>query len=217
MGQVRLELGDCVDVLRTLDSNSIDAVVTDPPYGIDYQSSRMTSDKRLPKIQGDSSPYIWFLKDAYRVVKPGGCLLCFCRWDSQEDFRRSIELSGFKVKSQVIWDREHHGMGDLKASFSPRHDVIWFAIKGKFTFHSKRPASVIRSKRLPAGDLKHPNQKPVDLMQKLVESVTPENGVVLDPFMGVGTTGSACKNIDRNFVGIEIDEVYFDMACRDLL
>jgi DNA modification methylase len=209
--------GDCLDVLRTLPDNSIDSVVTDPPYGIDYQSCRrIDPTKRHPKIANDKRPFIWWLYDAYRVTKEGGALVCFCRWDVAEIFKIAIEVAGFTVKSQVVWDREVHGMGDLKSSFAPCHDIIWFATKGKFVFPSKRPKSVIRITRVSPESLVHPNEKPVELMIELVKSVTPPGGIVLDPFAGSGSTLVAAQREGFSFIGIECDPKYVEIARRRL-
>lgn len=205
--------GDCLEVLKTLDAESVDALVTDPPYGIDYQSSRrIDKTKRKPKILNDQRPFIWWLYDAYRIVKQGGALLCFCRWDTQEAFKMAIEVAGFTIKSQVIWDRGVHGMGDLSSSFAPQHDVIWFATKGKFVFPDRRPKSVIRSQRISGNDLVHPNEKPLDLMIQLVKAVTPPAGVILDPFLGSGSTGLAAKSEGFQFIGIEKEAEYVKIA-----
>lgn len=207
--------GDSLEKLRELAADSVDAVVTDPPYGIDYQSSRRTDRTKLkPKIANDLRPFVWWLPDAYRALKDGGGLLCFCRWDVAEAFRQAIEWAGFEIKSQVIWDREVHGMGDLHASFGPQHDTIWFAVKGKFKFPDKRPKSVIRSKRLSGDQLVHPNEKPVDLMQQMILAITPPGGIVLDPFAGSGSTLVAAKRLGFEFIGIERESEYCEIARR---
>ena len=205
--------GDCLEAMRHLGDESVDAVVTDPPYGVSYQSARRTdASKRKPVIAGDAHPFIWFLYDAFRVTKEGGALVCFCEWRHQETFRMAIQAAGFTIKSQAIWDRDWHGMGDLSASFAPQHDVIWFATKGKFKFAGNRPKSVLRHRRVAAEALVHPTEKPVPLMESLVNSVCPVGGSVLDPFAGSGTTGVACANTGRQFIGIERDDKYFAIA-----
>jgi site-specific DNA-methyltransferase (adenine-specific) len=205
--------GDCLDVLKTLPDNSVDSVVTDPPYGISYQSAwRTDTAKRKAKIAGDDNPFIWFLYDAFRVTRDGGGLICFCEWRHQEAFRMAISCAGYVIKSQVIWDRDWHGMGDLTSSFAPQHDVIWFAVKGKFTFPSGRPKSVLRYRRPSAEELVHPTEKPVDLMRDLVKHVTPPNGTVLDPFAGSGSTGKACALEGFGFIGIEREADYCAIA-----
>ena len=212
---MRLICGDCLDVLPTLDSESVDAVITDPPYGIDYQSARRTdSEARLPKVKNDKLPFIWWLYHAYRVTKSPGSLVCFCDWRVQDTFKMAIEAAGYDIKSQVIWDRGWHGLGDLNGQFAPQHDVIWFATKGKFVFKNGRPKSVIQSRRLAAQDLSHPTEKPVALMRHLVRSVTGFWDVVLDPMMGSGSTGTACAQERRDFIGIEMDGDYYKLAER---
>lgn len=210
-----LHHADCLDALRTIEAESVDAIITDPPYGIDYQSARRI-DKAdwKPKIANDKLPFIWWLYDAYRVLKWGGALLCFCRWDVQDVFKMAIECAGFEIKSQVIWDREVHGMGDLRGAFSPQHDVVWFASKGRFNFPGKRPASIIRSQRLSGNQLTHPNEKPLDLLAQLIGSTTHPGEVVLDCFLGSGVTGEAAIRSGRKFVGIEKSPEYFDLSRR---
>lgn len=208
-----LHLGDCLEILKQIPDQSVDLVLTDPPYGMDFQSDwKKDKSKRFPKIINDKKPFIWFLNDAFRVTKNGGAIACFTDWKNQETWRMAIEIAGFQIKSHVIWDRDVHGMGDLKSSFGPRHDVVWFATKGKFSFKNKRPASVIRSRR-PIGDsIIHPNEKPIELMESLIHSLSTQHDIVLDPFMGSGSTGVATKNLNRHFIGIEKDENYFEIA-----
>lgn len=205
--------GDCLELIKTVPDLSIDSVITDPPYGMDYQSAwRSDPGKRFKKIPNDKKPFIWFLYDAFRVLKDGGALICFSDWKNQESWRQAIEWAGFTVKSQVIWNREHHGMGDLAGSFAPMHDIIWFAVKGNYKLPGKRPKSVINSKRISGDKLVHPNEKPVDLIAELIKSVTPESGVILDPFLGSGSSGVAAVLNGFRFIGIEKDEKYFEIS-----
>lgn len=212
--QIEILQGDCMRLLPTIPDESVHAVITDPPYGIDFQSCRRSRAERLEKIANDERPFVWWLYEAYRVVKAGGCILCFCRWDVQESFKTAMEWAGFDVRSQVVWDRELHGMGDLKGSFSPQHDIIWFATKGKFEFPRRRPSSVVRVMRVPANVMMHPNEKPVDLMGYLINQVTDPGETVLDPFAGSGATLVAAVRNNRNAIGIELDPKYADITRR---
>ena len=205
--------GDCLDILKELPDKSVDLVLTDPPYGIDYQSAWRTDRTQWkPKIANDKEPFIAWVDNAYRVLKDTGSLLCFCRWDVQEVFKQTIERSGFEVKSQIIWDKVIHGMGDLNASFAPQHEVIWFATKGKFKFPYMRPPSILRFKRVDAEKLLHPNEKPIDLMKYLISVTTKPNEVVADFFVGSGVTLEAARCLDRNVVGMEIEQKYCEIA-----
>lgn len=154
---------------------------------------------------------MWWLYDASRILKDGGTLLCFCRWDVQEAFKTAIEWSGLRIKSQIVWDRALHGMGDTQSAFAPQHDVIWFAVKGKYKFPGKRPKSVIRVKRINGRPLVHPTEKPVELMSMLISMVNPPGGTVLDPFAGSGSTLVASRNLGVDATGIEIDCEYVEL------
>lgn len=192
--------------MRSLPDASLDAVIADPPYGIDYQPKFIESaPERKRRILNDGAPFVWFLPECYRVLKEGSGLVCFCRWDVQEDFRRAIDLAGFRVRSQIVWDREVHGMGNCKAQFAPQHDVAWFATKGRFAFPNGRPRSVIRAKRAPSHELRHPTEKPVDLLRPLVVALTRPGETVLDPFGGCGSTGEAAAREGRGYLLIEQD------------
>lgn len=209
---IKLLTGDCLERLRELPDESVDAIVADPPYGIDYQSTRLESSRWKPKIASDKSPFIWWLKDAFRILKPNSGILCFARYDTESDFRWAMELAGFTPKSQIIWDKGLHGMGGLKGDFAPQHENIIFATKGKFRFPGKRPSSVISVSKIYPLKLKHPNEKPVELMRQLIEAITPKGGTVLDPFMGVGSSAQAAILAGVDFIGIDIDPTYVEIA-----
>lgn len=201
-----LAQGDCLAILKTLPDGCADAVVTDPPYGISYRS------KRFGGIANDGTPFVWWLYDAARLLREGGCLLCFCRWDVQEAFRLAITWAGLRVRSQVVWDKGVHGAGDCAAQFGPQHEVMWFATKGRFRFPAKRPVSVLRAARVPYQRTVHPTEKPAELLEQLLAAVVPAGGLVLDPFTGSGSTGVAALARGFRFVGVELEGRYCEAA-----
>jgi site-specific DNA-methyltransferase (adenine-specific) len=206
--------GDCREILPHLPK--VDLVLTDPPYGMDYQSAwRTDKSKRLDKIANDERPFIWWIYDAFRLTIDGGALVCFCDWRNEETFRIAIETAGYDVRNHLIWDREVHGMGDLTGSFAPQHDIAWFAAKGDFKLPGSRPKSVMRYQRLGGDELRHPNEKPVGLLQMLLRDLS-HGGITVDPFMGSGTTIEAAKSLGIRAVGIELDERYCEIAARRL-
>ena len=188
--------------LRSIGDGEARLVLADPPYGIAYKSRTGVT------IANDKHPYIWWLHEAYRICTDGGGLLCFTRWDVQEAFKLAIESAGFVIRSQVVWDKCAHGMGDCKAQFAPKHEVVWWATKGRFAFPGKRPMSVISVPRPGGKHRTHPTEKPVDLMQQLIESTTNPRDLVVDPFTGTGSTGVACVKSNRRFFGVEMNGTY---------
>ena len=160
--------GDCLSVLRGVDDESIDAIIVDPPYGINYRS------KYGQTISNDLRPFIWWLYDAFRVAKPGARLICFSAWKFQEVFKVAIETAGWRIRSHVIWDKEIHGGGDCAREFAPRHEVIWYATKGDYKFKHGRPVSVLQRRYLFGHQRHHPNEKPVELFDRLVNAITSE-------------------------------------------
>ena len=204
---------DCLLVLKKLPSNSIDAIITDPPYGISYHGTRRKDKARwFNRIANDTAPYIWWLHDAARVLKPGGVLLCFTRYDTEEAFRFAIRLAGMEPKTQVIWDKGVHAVGDCRGDFGLRHENVIFAVKGRFAFPGRRPVSVLRVPRLASARLTHPNEKPVELLQQLVETTTRPGDLILDPFLGSGTTAVAAKTLGRRYIGVELDPGFIRAA-----
>lgn len=207
--------GDALEWLASLPAGSADAIVTDPPYGMAYQSMRSKDGPRFDAIVGDEKPAVEFIGEAMRVLRDGGAVFVFCEWRHQEAFRAAIERSGATVRSQCIWDREVHGMGDLQRAFAPCHDVAWFATKGDaFSFYGPRPQSVLRFQRVAAKSLCHPAEKPVRLMRHLVSRLAPVGGVVVDPYAGSGTTGVAAVMEGRRFMLCEMVPAYADLARR---
>jgi len=205
--------GDCLDIMPTLPPQSVDAIVCDPPYGIDYQSAWRT-DKALwkPKILNDEIPFLGWGEHAFRLVKNAGCILVFYRWDVQQAFYDELLSANWIVKSQIVWNKVSHGMGDLGGEFAPLHENILFARKDTFRFPGARPKTILTHLKVMPENLMHPNEKPVSLLKDLICSVTSPGDTVLDFTCGSGSTGVACAETNRNFIGIELDANYFAIA-----
>ncbi len=204
--------GDCLEVMKDIPDGSVDCIITDPPYGISFQSSWKTDKtKWFPKITNDESPFIDWIKPAFEKLKGGGRLICFYRYDVQEEFMNEIKSAGFKVKSQIVWDKVIHGMGDLRGAFAPQHELILYATKGRYTFKGKRPKSVYRFTRVNATSLIHPAEKPLELIEKIINDITQPGETILDLFAGSGTTAIAARNTGRNFILIEKEQEYINI------
>ena len=195
IGNCRLILGDCREVIPTL--IGIDSIVTDPPYGMGFQSNHRT-DKHI-KIANDESVDLLIYACS---IKPSHSSYIFCRWDNLFD---DIE----KPKSLITWVKNNWSMGDLEHEHARQTEVALFYKGENHKWVGKRPSDVVMASR--TGNNEHPTEKPVYLMEQFVMFT---DGNVLDPFMGSGTTGVACVNMNRPFTGIEIEQKYFDIACR---
>lgn len=130
----------------------------------------------------------------------------------QQTFADALRLAGLTVKSVIVWDKKAHGMGDLKGSFAPRYEVIIFATKGRFELPGKRPDDLIACAKVGNQNLTHPNEKPVELLEQLIEATTTPGALILDPFAGSGSTLAAAAKTGRKYIGIEIDEHYSHLA-----
>ncbi len=124
----------------------------------------------------------------------------------------AIREAGYDIKSQVIWDKMIHGMGDLEGEFAPQHENIVYATKQRWTWPGSRPKSILRFQRVMPERLMHPNEKPVELLCELISCLSNAGDLVLDPFCGSGTTCVAAKMLGRRYIGIEISEEYCRVA-----
>lgn len=210
-----IQCGDCCKLMREIPDHSVDLVLCDPPYGIDYQSQRR-KDKTTwkPKIVGDKEPFVDFIAGIYRVVKPSGAVLLFTRWDVQQRFIDAMIDNDMKPKAIIIWDKVVHGMGDLKRAPGSRYESIIYWAGVDFRFHNNRPTDIIRCQRVNARDLVHPNEKPVALLEELICAYSRPGDLVLDCCMGSGSTVVAAINCDRHYIGFEIDPEHFETANR---
>lgn len=201
--------GDCLEEMRSVEDNSIDMVLTDPPYGISYQSGRRV-DKYNAIKNDDSLKWVsLFAEQCYRVAKNNTAHYVFCSWHFMDVFKQAFEKH-FKIKNILVWVKNNHGSGDLKGDFAPKHELILFLHKGRRIYNGKRVPNILEYAK--TGNKLHPTEKPVNMLEFMLEKFSDEGDLVFDPFMGSGSTGVACKNTNRDFIGIELDEGYFNIA-----
>ena len=276
---ISLCLGDSAEVLPTVGEQSIDSIITDPPYGISFQSKKW--DYEIPSVN------IW--KECLRVLKPGGHLLCFASTRTHHRMCVNIEDAGFSVRDTIAWlfgqgFPKNHNLGNGRGTaLKPAMELITVARKpfkgsaqanvakwstgglnidacrigdeeitinrleqwsgfgekkrpnytvttsrGRFPAHfihdggqevldllgnASRFFYCAKANRKERGEgNNHPCVKPLKLMRYLCRLVTPENGIVLDPFMGSGSTGKAAREEGFSFIGIEREPGYFEIA-----
>jgi site-specific DNA-methyltransferase (adenine-specific) len=127
-------------------------------------------------------------------------------------WNEALLAAGATVKTPIVWDKGNHTAGDLVGDYGCQVELILFAHKGRHVLREGRPANLWRVPRDPAGG--HPTPKPVSLMARCIIHSTDRGDIVLDPFMGSGSTGVAAVENARHFIGIEIEPKYYDIARR---
>ena len=197
IGNATLYLGDCLEVLPLIDK--VDAVITDPPYGMNFQSNHR-NEKHL-KIANDDSAEIAIQVINWCLQNTNHSIYAFGRWDNIYDYP--------KPKSLITWVKNNWSMGDLHHEHARQTEVAFFYAMKEHFFPKQRPTDVIEYPR--TNNEFHPTEKPVGLMCKFVEWTS---GTIFDPFMGSGTTGVAAIQMGRKFIGIEREQKYFDIACK---
>lgn len=217
----QIVLGDSKELIKQIPDNSIDLVVTDPPYLINYKSGyRKDKDHKFCKtIQNDNNPELIkeIIKELYRVMKDNTAMYMFCSFDKVDFFKQELEKY-FTVKNLIVWVKNNWTAGDLKCSFGKQYEMCFLVNKGKKEFNGKRVTDVwgsfntIGLKRVVGKEQIHQNQKPLELIKMCIEKHSNENELVFDPFMGSGTTAVVSKELNRRFIGFEIDEDYYNKS-----
>ena len=213
MKMYKLYNGDCLEIMDRLieEGVKVDCILTDPPYGMNFKSNHRKN--KYEKIENDNNlnflPLLF--NKLYKILNDNSHIYCFCSWHNIDKFKIEFEKY-FKLKNIIVWEKNNTSMGDLKGSYAPKHEFILYGHKGRRLRNGFRYADIIKAKR--TNNKLHPTQKPVDLLELLLKQSTNENEIVLDCFMGSGSTGVACANTGRKFIGIELDNNYFDIASK---
>ena len=209
--------GDCLEEMMKLadDGVKVDMILTDPPYLMNYKTGRRkdkTHDFCKP-IANDTN--FELIKDImpllFELLNQGGAIYMFCNDNHIDYFKQQIEQH-FTLKNILIWVKNNWSAGDLKGAYAKQTEFILYAVKGRHILNGARDTDTLYYNRVVGNMQLHQNQKPVDLCKYLINKSSNENDVVLDCFMGSGSTGVACLQTNRNFIGIELDEKYYNIA-----
>ena len=222
MNKIKLINGNCLDTLKNIPNESIDLIVTDPPYPTTSRGNAGNSGGMLQKdINKKGKVFTYnninckeYAPEFYRLLKDGSHCYVMTNHINLIDMLNTFTDVGFHFIKSLIWNKGNKIMGQYYMS---QYEYILFFRKGKGKKINNCGTSDILSisnKKTKDKDGKniHDTEKPVELMEVLVNNSSQENELVLDPFMGVGSTGIACIKNNRNFIGIEIDENYFTIA-----
>lgn len=211
---------DCRAVLPGLAEASIDAVITDPPYGISYRSSSRKMRPDLPAtVEGDES--LNRLRDSLplidRALKADRHAYIFA---APMKIGEAVDAIAeyWRVKNVLVWDKGNAGSkGDCLAGYSVNWEAIVYANKGRRPLNGKRPRCIYRYDWQAWRDPVHPTVKPEAIMQWMMEKSSSPGELILDPFMGSGVTLLAAAALGRQAVGVEVEERYCEVAAKRLL
>lgn len=282
MSEIILKQGDCLELMKDIPNESVHALISDIPYGINYEEWDILHNNKNNALGGTSPAQNksqlfkrrgkpingWSAEDkkipieyqnwctnwgkiAYKILKPGGSIILFAGKRYIHRCIIALEDIGFNYRDIIIWYKQQAPFKAQRVScvFERRHDIenaykyknlrlgnlapvcepiIWLQkpykqgttltdnlLKhevGCFNSTILKQNFISLSNKISKNIKYHPTQKPTELMKILIETFTLENQIVLDPFMGSGSTGVACINTNRNFIGIELDEKYFNIA-----
>jgi len=214
MKDIQLIKGSCFELNDDIADKSIDLIVTDPPYGMSFVSSyRKVKHKAIENDQSLVWLPEWF-KSQYRVLKDNSHAYVFCSYHHIDKFISYSKEAGFEVKNVLIWHKNNTGMGDLTGDYAPQYEFILFLSKGRKVLNGRRDSNIIKCPK--TGNLNHPTEKPVNLIQFLIEKSSKPGDLVLDNFFGSGSCAIACSNLNRKFIGHEIDEQRYNDAYKRL-
>lgn len=224
--------GDCIQGMSMINEDSVNLILTDPPYNLGlFMQERATNLGAMRENHFAVSywdhieQYEWeinmdeFFKESARVLKKNGSLLIFMSFMKVETLIKIAQSNGFYYKTTGVWHKKNPMPRNMNLHFVNSTEAwVYFINRGKTgifnnegkVLHDHIETSVIRGGEKRHG--KHPTQKPLPLMEHFVKVLANENDVILDPFMGSGSTGVAAVQNNRHFLGIELDKNYFNLS-----
>ncbi|MDQ3386985.1 MAG: site-specific DNA-methyltransferase [Actinomycetota bacterium] len=233
-------LADCVDLMRLMPDACVDAVFADPPYrlsggGVTVRSGKVSSvdkgawDRSLGSFEKDHEFNVRWLREARRILKPDGTIWVSGTHHIIFSLGFALQTLQFRVINQVTWEKPDPPPNARHTSFTHSHETLVWASKGKGARHtfnydlinSREPetqmSSVWRIPAVPKREKRHgyhPTQKPLRLVRRALLASTGEGDLVFDPFCGSGTTAVAAKELNRFFIGAELDQSFAELTAR---
>jgi DNA modification methylase len=195
--------GDCIEKMRQMPANSIDFILTDPPYLVNYH------DRNGRSIQNDANSN-WLkpaMREAYRVLKMNRVAIMFYGWTKVDEFFAAWKGAGFQPVGHIVFRKTY---SSRRRFLSYRHEQAYLLAKGRPPLPKQPVADVIDMPY--SGNKLHPTQKPVEPLAQLIRSFTLPHELVLDPFTGSGSSCAAALLSGRNYLGVELDKQHFQQA-----
>ena len=203
----RILHGDCIQIMRQMPANSVDFVLTDPPYLVNYL------DRSGRSIQNDGNAD-WLkpaFAEAYRVLKPNSFMVAFYSWTKVDRFMDAWRSAGFRAVGHLVFRKTYSSQTRF---LKYQHEQAYLLAKGQPALPEHPIADVIDMPY--SGNKLHPTQKPVAALLPLIEAFSQVNSIVFDPFCGSGSTLLAAQKLNRRYLGIELDTKHHATATRRL-
>lgn len=203
--------GDCLDYIKTMEDATIDLMLTDPPYGMDFKSGWVDKSKiQNDKIQDTIPLFESMLNLVKPKLKDDAHVYIFGNIYYMEDLKPIIDKY-LNLHNILIWDRKIIGMGNLQ-SYGSSYDIIYFCSNKKWkNLNGTRERDVLQFERVSPSNLIHPTEKPIDLLEFLIKKSSSENDLVFDPFAGGGSSIVASLNLNRKIKACELEENYIGL------
>ena len=195
--------GEAVETLQSFEAGTIDLVVTDLPYLVDYRDR----DGRKVRNDDTADAVLGVFPELYRVMKPDSYLVLFCGWVAIAQFSDAWSKAGFSVGGHLVWSKDY--VSNAK-HVQYRHESAWLLTKGTPEHNGKALPDVMNWTY--SGNRHHPTEKAVEVIAPLIRAFSKPGDTVLDPFLGSGTTAVAAALNGRNAIGIELESKYCDLA-----
>ncbi len=224
----RLYLGDCLTLLPQIPDASIDLVVTDPPFAIDFKARKANYNRKATRVldgyqEVPAEEYYSFsvrwLREVYRCLKDSGSIYVVSGWTHLREILNALHEVGFYLLNHIIWKYQFGVF--TRRRFVTSHYHILLGVKNlkkyKFNKIEHYPEDVwIINREYWTGKVKTPTKLPERLVEKMILYSSDPGDVVLDPFLGSGTTAVVAKKLSRRYIGIEIVPEYYELALRRL-
>lgn len=213
---------NCLLVMQQMlqKNKKVQCIIVDAPYGINHKSNRrknkndMTTRKGILNDVNNQELLEKSIDLSYQLLEDNSHIYWFTRWDKVEE-QMPMLRKYYNIKNLLIWDKGNHGSGDLTGAYGNRYECIIYGMKGRKSLNKingkQRHDDILCYSKIPAKKLIHPHQKPLDLLEFLIQKSTNEGDTILDMFAGIGSTLCSCIKNNRNCIAIELDNnVYND-------
>lgn len=219
MSSYQLYQGDCLEIMKQIPEGKIDLLITDPPYKTITGGDSNGANSERPKgmLQGNRKLFkhqnikisSW-MPEIYRVLKEGSHCYIFTNSLNLQEMLNEATKAGFKLHNLLVWEKNNCTPSQY---YMKNCEYVLFLRKGKAKWiNNIGDSKTVHKFNNIIGNKLHPTEKPVDLIEYYLLNSSEPNDIVFDPFMGSGSTGEAAVKNNRNFVGIELDEKYFNIA-----